>query len=160
MNEKRVRKAAREKILLLCTGFTIATKGRKGISFLQVTQEEYESGKLSGDHRPWAFLAKGLSHMNVTAGVFEVESSGDSIFTHTANYIGMWKDKDFTTEIYAERKTRQIVYDANKRYEKDKNINHLKEALTPVRHAYHSLPNVHKHVFLAMVVSYITGYRH
>lgn len=161
---KRVRKSAqeeekKEEILLLCTGFSTTSEKKKGYSFLQITEKEFEDGELSGSNRPWTFAAKGLSRMNVTCGVFRVQATDSAIFVGTSEYVGMWKDREYTEQVFAERKVRQAVWDANKRYDKDKSFNHLKESLTTARKTYHKLPGMHKHVFLAMVVSYITGFK-
>lgn len=139
-------------------------KGRKRLGrWLEVTEEELDSGELEGPESPreriFGRRLKGRSPMSRAwpGAVYQVDATeeGSTIYPGSAVYKGRWPDEEKVLEWTIHHKAITQVADAEAAMKKDGDRDELLARLEPIAREYRRLPGRHADALLAAVVSRI-----
>lgn len=90
-------------------------------------------------------------------GMYNANITGDTIRWKETKPHGYWQHQEERITWDAESRTARERYDSLKRTEKESGRNFIKEAVEPLRDAYHNMAGPQKAQLIADVVRYITG---
>lgn len=147
-------------VLLVNMGRTILSDRKEGYRFLEVSEHNFETGKLpaSEDSRVWAFGKSITKHLGRAPGmVFEVKVSTDSVKLDTVQYKGLWPDEEHRARWDTEHRAlgNQLALEARKK--KDERFSAFEDRLEPIRDAYRAARGLQRSIILAHVVRFITN---
>jgi hypothetical protein len=183
MTEKKTEK--RPTILLMYVGRYIGSDGKsEGRKFYHITQDEWDAGVVPESKpaaigsegaverafalasNPWAererfYSGKRLAkYMGGSPGmVYRVEvdpEDASTIYTATAQYVGVWPDQKQRAEWQMLDSTVGQKIALMKKAKKAKNQDDVLECLEPIREAYRKARGMQRSLILARAVQYIT----
>jgi len=148
----------RDVIHIVCTGTTLTSKNKRGIKYIQVTQEDIDNAVIQLTGREWVFgYNRDFNRVDVIGGIYRVEAMNNSVYLGTAQYHGRWANKDDLLEWDTRSRLCQTELDAESKLKKLRAENHLKNTLETLRQMYWDLPAPRRLAFLTSIIYYISG---
>jgi hypothetical protein len=147
-----------KKILLVNTGRCTLSNLKEGYRFIEVTSKSCATGRIPDNQKRWIFDKSVTKHLGRAPGmIFEVEVTDNSAILSTADYKGLWPDKDQQARWEVEHRTLGQKFQLDARKKKDERFSAFEERLDTIRLAYRNARGLQRSLILAHVVKFITS---